>query len=137
MTLELDVDTNLNANLTYSLTVGFEIYNLDVSYIAAKDPTVEIQGARLINFELSVLIGLLLGTIETAFDRGHSFASLLDYTPLCWLNIDQIWLVPNYQTFFLWGGITPVYAPERCPSGEGPYYDKTAEFLTHPKCIIK
>lgn len=31
-TLLLDVNTNFNANITYGVTVGFEMYTLDVKY---------------------------------------------------------------------------------------------------------
>ena len=40
---------------------------------------------------------------------------ILKNTPLCWLNIDQIFLSPNYPDNFVWAGLTPCYAPKNCP----------------------
>ena len=41
-------------------------------------------------------MGIILGKLAVFFDYGHSFSSIFAYTPFCWLNIDQIYGVPNY-----------------------------------------
>lgn len=73
--------------------------------------------------------------IENMFNGGVSFSNIFTGTPLCWLNIDQIYLIPNYSDSFLWGGLTPDYSPSRCPNGQ-PYGAVDKELL-HPKELIK
>lgn len=118
-TLYLDANAHFNANVTYMVTLGFELYDLDLKYTGYDEDrsVIKVQSKLVINKELIVALGVLEGYISVIFDRGHSVAELLVGTPLCWLNLDQILLLPNYQESYLWGGVTPAYDPDRCPDG--------------------
>lgn len=48
-TLDLDVSANFNANITYGVTVHFEIYDLDVKYTGFEDSNIKMQSKFLIN----------------------------------------------------------------------------------------
>ena len=37
VTLLLNVTTNFNANITYGVTVGLQLYSLDVKYVGSQD----------------------------------------------------------------------------------------------------
>ena len=37
VTLLLNVTTNFNANITYGVTVGLQLYDLDVKYVGSQD----------------------------------------------------------------------------------------------------
>lgn len=41
-TLNLDVSANFNANITYGVTVGFELYKLDVKYTSNEDSNIKV-----------------------------------------------------------------------------------------------
>lgn len=114
--------------------MGFEIYDLSLKYTGNEDSNVNVQSKIIINNELKVVVGTVTGIISTFFLKGHVFSNILDNTPLCWLNLNQIYLVPNYGDPFLWGGLTPAYSPESCPNGL-PYGDQT-KMLLHPKELI-
>lgn len=97
--------------MTYNWNVGFQIYKFDLKYTGydTERSVISVNSKFLINQELNIALGVIGGLIQAFFDKGHSFPNLLDNTPLCWLNIDQVYCMPNYQDFYMWGGITPVY----------------------------
>ena len=130
----LDFSTQFNMNITYNINVGFEIYDLSLKYTGTEDSNIKVQSKLIINNELKVVVGLVLGKISVFFLKGHSFYNILYGTPLCWLNLNQIYLVPNYGDPFLWGGLTPAYSPENCPNGL-PYGDQT-KMLLHPSELV-
>jgi len=133
----MDTDAKFNGNVTYSITLGFELYQLDLKYTGYDEVNskIKVQNKRLINIELGLAVGVVEGIISGIFEKGHSISGVFAYTPLCWLNIDQILLKPNYEDTSLWGGVTPAYSPERCPDNL-PFGKWTFEELTHPKEII-
>ena len=94
----IDLDTSLNANVTYGVTVGLEIFSIDLKYTESVDANINMQSKLLINTALNVLQGAIIGLInDTLFHRGRSFGQILIDTPLCWLNLDQIFVSPNYS----------------------------------------
>ncbi len=133
-TLLLDFETHFDLNITYSVKLGFQLYKLNLKYTGDKDSVVDTKSAFVINQELNVAAPIIMGAINAIFDKGRSFSNIFYDTPLCWLNLDQIYLVPNYGDSFLWGGLTPGYNPERCPN-HLPYGPQT-ELLLHPKELV-
>lgn len=87
-TLLLDVSTNFNANVTYQVTVGFEMYTLDVQYTGYENATIDMASKIRVNTEIQVIVGTVEGFLEAFFDKGHSFQNILLKTPLCWLDIN-------------------------------------------------
>ena len=116
-TMIFDATAHFNANVTYYVTLHLEKMELEMKYVECVDSAFKVQRDILIKTELSIVFSLILGVIEALFTKGLSLHSILFGTPLCWLNIDQILLVPNYGDYFVWGALTPVYMPEQCPGG--------------------
>ena len=104
-------------NVTYYVTAHLEMFKLKLTYTDYNpDQTFyNIQSKIVINGILAGATGVIMSKINNIFLNGKSFPNLLKNTPLCWLNIDQIFLSPNYPDSFLWGGLTPNYDPSKCP----------------------
>lgn len=134
-----DFSSHFDLNLTYSIKVGFELYKLDLKYNGDKDSAFKVSSKIKINTELNVALPFIMGTINAIFDKGRSFSNILTDTPLCWLDLDQIYMVPNYGDTFLWGGLTPGYNPSRCPNGlpYGPQDDMIFPLKQFPKQLIQ
>ena len=81
------MNANFNANVTYQLTVGFELYSLKVKYVGYTDSTIDMASKIRVNTEIQAIVGTLEGVIEAFFDHGHSFQNILLNTPLCWLDL--------------------------------------------------
>lgn len=116
-TLNLDLNAHFNFNITYGVTVNFEIYDLALTYVNYTDSNIKTSHT-LIQKKLNIGVGVIEGMIESFFLKGHSFQNILLKTPLCWLNINEIMSLPNYQLPYVWGGLSAEYAPERCPNKE-------------------
>lgn len=126
----IDLNTNFTLNITYGFVIKAEIYELSLDYVDPVDPKVEVQKPYKINFELNLLTKWIQKKISNFFFRGHKFDNLLYGTPFCWLNIMQVYFIPNYGDYFIWGGFTPKYDPKLCPDGtDQPYGDWTAMLL--------
>ena len=54
-TMLIDLNTNLNANVTYGITVGLELYTIDLTYTESIDTNIKMQSKLLINTALNVL----------------------------------------------------------------------------------
>jgi len=69
-TLYMDADVQFNANVTYHVTLGFELYKLDLKYTGydKERSVISVQSNFVINQELNIGIGVLEGVIETIFD---------------------------------------------------------------------
>ena len=134
-TLQLDLTLHFNMNVTYSVLLQLEIFDLDLKYNGAIDSNISLQSAILIQQKLNLAVSIVVSTIANFFEKGISFSNIFYGTPLCWLNVDQIFLSPNYSNSFQWGGLTPEYMPSSCPN-KNPYgaFDKE---LLHPKELLK
>ena len=104
---------------------------LKLDYKECINSSFNVQSNLLINFELGVVFPIIMGVIEALFTKGLSLHGILDGTPLCWLNLDQILLVPNYGDYFAWGSITPVFMPEQCPGGGTNPYGPWSKMSIH------
>ena len=106
-----DATAHFNFNVTYYVTIHLEKMELKLDYKECINSSFKVQRDILINAELSIVFSLILGIIEALFTKGLSLHGILDGTPLCWLNLDQILLTPNYGVYFVWGSVTPVFMP--------------------------
>ena len=70
--------------------------------------------------KLTSIAALIKSEFNTLFytDKGVSFSDLLYKTPLCWLDIDQIFMSPKYKERFLLGGLSVSYSTVNCPDGQ-------------------
>ena len=116
-TMIFDATAHFNANVTYYVTLHLEKMELKLDYKECINSSFKVQRDFLINTELNIVFSLILGVIEALFTKGLSLHGILDGTPLCWLNLDQIMLTPNYGDYFVWGSVTPVFMPSQCPGG--------------------
>ena len=93
------------------------MFKLDVDYIDYdKNSTIiDLQAPGKINRRLKLIVNFVKIKIDQFFNKGHSFKTLFKSTPLCFIDINQILLKPNYGDFFLSGGFTPDYNPSLCP----------------------
>ena len=114
----LDLQTRFNMNVTYYVTAHLEMFKLSLVYTGDNPDQTHFnpQSKAVINTVLFGATAAIVSKVNSIFLGGRSFPNLLRNTPLCWLNIDQIYLSPNYPDSFLWGGLTPNYVPDKCPS---------------------
>ena len=131
----LDFSSHFNMNITYSVTMGFELYTLSLNFVECQNSKIECSKKYKINLTLASIVLAIKRIISNFFNKGHSFSNILQNTPLCWLDISQIYFVPNYGDYFIWGGVTPEYKAELCPDPQ-PYGAWTA-MLVDPKAFGK
>jgi hypothetical protein len=88
----LDAGAKFNANVTYAITLGFELYELDLKYTGYDEVNskISLNSKFKINLELGIAVPAITSAIGVIFNKGHSISGILIDTPLCWLNIDQI-----------------------------------------------
>ena len=72
VTLEVDLNTELNFNVTYSILIKGELHTLDLKCTQIKDATFSTNPKFLVNTELGLVTGVLKGVIEGIFTGGLS-----------------------------------------------------------------
>lgn len=93
-----------------------------------------MQSKFFINKKLAFAVKFIKGKVNTFFDGGLKFNTILNDTPLCFLNLDKIQFKPNYSEMYMWGGLSAAYMPENCPSGLP--YGAWTFLLLHPSELI-
>ena len=136
-TLMLDLTTHFNMNITYHVTLHFNVYKLSISYTGSKDSVIDVQADATVNTELFILARAIKKKVNQFFEKGYSFSGLLYGTPLCWLDMSNILFKPNYGDYFIWGAFTPGYDPSLCSTGNKNPYGPWTELLLHPDEFLK
>ena len=129
----LNLTTHFNMNLTYQITLHFDIQELALTYSGDKNSVIKVQNASLINKELSVVTAGIKEKVNKLFEKGYSFSGLLYDTPLCWLDMSMIYFIPNYGDYFIWGAFTPGYDPSLSGEGNDNPYGPWTKLLLHPE----
>ena len=124
----LDLETHFNMNITYSITIGFELFKLSLNFVECQNSHFECNAKYKINLTLNTITIAIKRIVKTFFNKGHSFSDILYGTPFCWLDLSRIYFLPNYGDYFIWGGLTPEYKVELCPEPQ-PYGPWTAMLL--------
>ena len=87
-TLLLDIETNFNLNVTYSVKMEAEFYKLNIKVVDSYDSNFEVLSLFSMNFKIKAGISLFLKKFNMFFLKGHSFNDILNDTPLCWLDMN-------------------------------------------------
>ena len=118
-TMEMELDLKFAFDISYSITVHLTLYDFDLKYTGThSDDTVISLNKVKTNLILSGAVGVVKGTISTFFQKGHSFNNILDNTPLCWLDLSNIYFRPQYETYYSYFGITIGSDLDNCPEPE-------------------
>ena len=109
---------NFDLSLGYGVLVKAKFVDnkkLTIKYEDSYDSNIDMASKFRINTLLTVLEGVVEGALETIFDRGISFDNIFNETALCWLDLSQIYFMPEYTERYQWAGLTLGYWTKYCP----------------------
>ena len=128
-TLNLDMSTKFNISLGYDVLIKANFINSDdilLNYIGYdKEGPVKINPKFVVGPEIQIVSGVINESLKTIFNHGLSLNNIFQNTTLCWLDIRQIYFVPDYDLSYLWGALSIGYWTEMCP-GEVPWGEWSA-----------